>query len=269
MNEIIKMSDKEYFATKGLSNSFLINFDRSPAHAETGIPQTKSMKLGTLLHKFILLEEKEFWKEYIRLPAEMKNDKRLKEHKEFQKLNPSREIIGYDEYIELEQIKLNVLEYDIFPDINIAHILDNSQKETAFFWEENIMGEIVQRKAKLDIFFQSEFYNMACELKKTTDCRDFHDAVKRYQYYRQAATYVDAVKAITGQDVIIPFITIEMSKPYGVMAYQLDNDYIEYGRELNSKSILKYLGWKNSKKKNNLYTNGLHTIYAPNYLNIN
>lgn len=267
MNKMIKLKDKDYFKSEGLSNSFLIRFDRSPKHAMTEIESTKPMQLGTMLHEYILQPE-EFYKNYLVLPYDIKKDARLKPFKEFQLKHPDKILISEKDLLELEAIKNNILTYELFDGVNIKHILENSQKEIAFFWDEEFNGETVQRKAKIDIYYESTFINMAFDLKKTEDCRDFHYAVKRYQYYRQAATYIDAVKNVTGQDVIIPFITVEMSEPFGVIVHKLSDEYIDLGRKLNRKSIINYIEWEKSGSKPELYTNGIQEIDIPDYLRV-
>ena len=107
MNKIVKISDEEYFAAEGLNNSFLIAFDRSPAHSQIPIKKTKAMTQGAMLHRFIL-EPIEFYKEYQVLPENIKNDTRVKVYKEYVKDFPEKIFISKADQLELEEIRKNI-----------------------------------------------------------------------------------------------------------------------------------------------------------------
>jgi hypothetical protein len=265
MNEIKKLKDEDYFNAEGVSNSFLTQFDRSPEHAKAGIEETLSMKLGTMLHKY-LLEPLDFFKIYHVLPDSIPKDKRLKIYKEYVLSNGEFEYISKDDLKGLEAIKNSLSIYKLYESITALEFIEQSEKEMCYFWTEKIMDIEIQRRAKLDLHLQKGFINMIAEIKKTQDCRTFYRSVINYQYARQAATYQDAVKALTGHIPDIPFITIEMTAPFGVMAFELDNEYIEWGRNENFKSLCNYIKWKESGCKPELYKDGIHKIEMPNFL---
>lgn len=264
MNEIKKLKDEDYFSSEGISNSTLLMFDRSPKHMMTGIDETESMKLGTMLHRY-LLEPVEFWKIYHVLPESIPKDKRLKAYKEYVFENGDFEYISKDDLKMLETIQENLSIYDM-EGITALDFINESEKEMSYFWTEKILDVEIQRKAKIDLHYNKGFVNMAAELKKTQDCRKFSKSVLIYQYARQAATYQDAIKALTGQVPEIPFITIEMTPPFGIMAFKLTDEYIEWGRNENLKSIMKYINWQKSGCKPELYKDGVHLIEMPNFL---
>lgn len=254
-----KLNDEEYFKAEGLSNSFLLQFNRSPLHALIGKEKTKAMSDGTLLHKFIL-ENEEFYKTYVIAPEGM-TDCRLKEYKDFSKENEGKEIILYSDFQGLEQIKQNIDNYILVDNTTVKDIFDLSQSEIAFFWKEPVNEKIVLRKGKADLLYLGLEYNICFDLKKTENCLDFWRSVRKYQLDRQAATYIDGVTALTQKPTHFYFLTVEMSAPFGVKVYNLDEPIIHNARVENLNSIIKYLEWQERGSKPELYPNGIETLY--------
>jgi hypothetical protein len=264
MNEIKQINEKEYFKAEGLSNSFLINFDRSPVHSKIGIETTPAMNDGTVSHKYIL-EPNDFWNKYYFMPDTIKS-KASKEYKELNAKLPDKELLKFDYKEILESISKNMRAYNLFENISVDYILNNSQKEVSIFWEDVIDNEVIQKKGRVDIAFETENVNILFDLKKVENCLDFEYSVKRYKYYRQSAWYADGYAKLTGKKTIFIFLTFEFSKPFGVKAYELNSDYIELGRQENEGSVKKYLMWKSRGSPEVIYPDGLETIYKPNYL---
>lgn len=209
MNEVLKLSDADYFAASGLSNSYLINFDKSPLLAETGIENTKSMQDGSAVHNYIL---------------------------------NSQLISGYSEE-KLKVLSEKILNYKLDEDLLFSDILNNSQKEISLFWEEIINGELVQRKAKIDIMQELSEKIIIIDLKKTRDIYDFAYSIRKYKYYRQAATYTDGAIALFKKPVIFIFLAFEFEYPYNVKAFSISENDIDRGRVANLKSIMNYQEW--------------------------
>lgn len=254
-----KMTDEEYFASEGINNSFLIQFDRSPAHALTGIEKTKAMGLGTILHKFVL-ENEFFYKTYVIAPEGMM-DRRLKEYKAFANEHEGKEIILYSDLQELEQIKQNIDNYILEDNISIAEVFCESQSEIAFFWEEEINGKNILRKGKADKLYLGEDYNICFDVKKVENCLTFWRSVRDYRLDRQAATYIDGITALTQKPTHFYFLSVEMTAPFGVKCYQLDESIIHNARVENLNSIMKWQDWRERGSKPELYPNGIETIY--------
>jgi hypothetical protein len=268
MNEIKKISDEEYFSIDALSNSFLINFDRSPKHYKIGIETTPSMNDGTIAHKYIL-ENQDFWNKYYFMPDTIKS-KASKEYKELNAKLEDKELLKYDYKEMLELISDNINNYSLFEldghKVTMSYILCKSNKEISIFWEDEVNDEIVQKKGRIDIAFETNEYNILFDLKKVENCLDFEYSVKKYKYYRQAAWYADGYAKLTGKKTIFIFLTFEFSKPYGIKAYELNTDYIELGRQENEGSVKKYLMWKSQGSPEIVYPDGIETIYKPSYL---
>jgi hypothetical protein len=118
-NELIKISDAEYFASEGLSNSFLKDFDKSPALAFHGRKQTDSMEDGTILHGLILEPENS------NLLVIDRINRNTKEYKEIVANNPNRIIRFNDELEDFYQMKKNVMNLT-FDHIGMEEILSES-----------------------------------------------------------------------------------------------------------------------------------------------
>lgn len=263
MNQIMKISDTEYFAAKGISNSFLIQFDRSPAHAFTPISQTDSMKMGTMIHQFILTPE-DFYETYIIAPSEVPNDKRTSAYKEFAK-GQTKEILFQSDIEELERIRENVLHYR-FEGSCLEDYLSVSEKEISLFWDLKLLGKDVQCKGKVDMLFMNGDRGIIFDFKKTQDCTKFGKSVEQYKYYRQANFYTTGLKVLYPHltSVRFIFLTVEESAPYGVLDYELDDEYMYEGEKENYYSILKYLNWNGNTHE--VYPNQTVTLKKPGWL---
>lgn len=262
MNEIIKMTDEEYFKIPALSNSFLIQFDRSPLHSLTVRKATNAMSDGSMSHAFLL---DSFYDKYIVAPFGIDN-KVCKEFKEFKRNNTEKDIILYKDYEILSKIKENVDKYEIIDGLTYKQISDKSQKEIAVFKEEIIDGVNIQKKAKPDLLFEGDEYNIIIDLKKTENCLRFLYSIRDLKYYRQAAWYIDLVTSITNKKTIFIFLTFEMDSPHGVKAYMIDDEYIRLGNVENLSSVLKWIDWKNKGSLPLLYKEGIEIIEKPKYL---
>ena len=263
MNKIEKIPDEMYFDSDGLSNSFLIEFDRSPAHAFRQREQTKGMKTGTLIHEYILSPEV-FNEKYVIAPRDILKDKRLSPYKEFAK-NQTKEILFQDDLEELEKIKHTIMKHG-FEGFILEDYLLNSEKEVSLFWDIWMNDKPVQCKGKADALFFNKDNAIIFDLKKVQNCTEFNKSVNSYKYYRQANFYT------TGLSILYPhlknirfiFITVEESYPYGVMTYEIDAEFMYQGEKENYISVIKYLNWDGNK--NQLYTNDTVILSKPAWL---
>jgi hypothetical protein len=159
------MKDSDYFEVEAVSNSFLINFDKSSAHALHGIEQTPSMKKGSLIHSIIL--DNEFDENYHIVYCE---NKRCSEYKEAKLIHPDKNIILQKELEKIKKIKTNILEYELLPGFKFNTIFNNKDKirkeVCAFYFDEEFK---LWLKGKLDLYFVDKSNPMIFDLKKTTD----------------------------------------------------------------------------------------------------
>ncbi|OHD19678.1 MAG: hypothetical protein A2086_01720 [Spirochaetes bacterium GWD1_27_9] len=263
MNTIIKLTDEKYHSSEGLSNSFLIRFDQSPAHSFTKFTETEGMKTGTLFHKFIL-EPQVFEKDYVIAPDTVSKDKRTASYKEYAKTQ-DKEILFQDDIANLKKVKKNIYDY-LFEGIKLENYINESHKELSLFWILFIKKQEVQCKAKLDLIYIKNDMAIIFDLKKVQNCLEFSKSVINYKYYRQAAFYKTALEILHPElkSVRFIFITVEEQTPFGVLTYELDDEFLFTGEKESYQSIVNYLSWDGNKEK--IYDNKVVVLQKPEWL---
>lgn len=257
--QIQKISDDDYRKLEAVSNSYLVQFDRSPEHAGIKIEPTPAMKAGTLFHSFIL-EPDDFYKKYVLTPEGMPKDKRIKGYKTIVENNPDKEVIFHVDYLQLKQARKNVCSFDL-EGKTLGTYLAESQKEISITWQINE----VWSKGKLDALYEDDSQVIIFDLKKTQDCTQFQKSVNNFKYYRQAAMYLDGIENICGTDKKIRFlfIAVEEESPNGVKVLELDEEYRNQGFRELLLSIFNYTNWDGSPK---LYENTIELLTKPAWL---
>jgi len=242
---IYKQTAEEYFKEPYVSNSFLIAFDRSPLHAMTPKEATKEMQTGTLIHSYILDQI---------APVVCDLDKRTKEYKTFAAENEGKVFITSEQQQMLDAVNDAVNELKI-DGRSFCEYYDDGIKEASIFWDD--------KKGKADLISGQYIF----DLKKTQDASAFHWSIKNYKYYRQAAWYLEGLKAATGKDGRFIFIAIETEPPYGVKMYELDAEYLALGDRENIMSYMAYKDWLDKGRPKIAYKNDLVEIISkPSYL---
>ena len=250
---IKKITDSEYFASEGLSNSFLQKFDRSPAHGFIPIEPTDAMKKGTLIHKF-LLDENAYQNEYIGASIDIKNRK-CKAYNDLKK-ETTKEIILYKDFVELKNIKSAIYKAK-FEGESIGKLIENSELEMALYWGENI-----KCKGKIDILNRD--MKIIFDIKKCDNALNFQKSINNYEYYRQAAWYLEGIQEITGENYKFIFIAIEDKFPYGIKCYELDVEYLRAGMREKWISVKRYEAWNGDKTT--VYSNDTVKLFKPDWL---
>lgn len=269
-NKIIKISDSEYFSLQKLSNSFLINFDRSPAHAFKEKKSTDFMDFGTMVHNFVL-EPETFFNKYILIPENLKLNengtinKVAKENKEWLATIGEFIPVSIPTLQSLEKIKENIFNFN-FKGQKLKYYLKNSISEiTGLFEFEN-----QECKCKIDALFEDLGSYIIFDLKTTQNCLDFQKSVNNYKYYRQAFFYLKAIEIIKNvyfENIEFYFITIEPEMPFGVKIFTLNSEYLIQGEFETLKSIEKYKNWvNNGSNKSIVYDNGIELLKKPDWL---
>ena len=251
-----KMTDNDYFAVPRLSNSFLKDFEISPAYALRDRKPTTSMSLGTMVHCYIL-EYAEFYNRYTVYPG--KADKRTKEYKSFVDENPGKEIISSEDLITLESIKDSISE-QMIDNEPILQVIEQSKAEIAGFFDVAVNGKTVECKMKIDSLYNSTII----DLKTTSDLAiNFDYSVKKYKYYMQDAFYRLGLSKILQEPVDFYFLVVETSAPFGCKVCKLSDDYRAYADEQVLKQIEKYSEWSGFPER---YSNDLQVIKKPTWM---
>jgi len=194
---IQKMSDKEYFETRGISQSFLKAFKRSPAHALWQLKHPKeptdAMLIGTCLHALILENKRMF----VALPESAKGTSNAAKtvKADFYLENEGKIILSADNAAKVEAMAESVLNHS-----GARAILDlGGESELPIFWEENdlTMKGKIDRVNPLGVI----------DVKTTKDASlaEFAKSVYNFGYHVQAAHYLacEAANGLPSDDFII------------------------------------------------------------------
>ena len=220
-----KLTHNNYFSSeKYISNSMLNNISVSPEHfmfkMDNPQPSTPAMKLGSAIHMNVLQPE-EFNKNYAVSP---KFDRRTKigkeDYKNFVNNNLSKTVISESDFEIIEQITMKLMK-----DKMVKSLLQQGEPEKIITWHNEHYD--VNCKGMLDYY--REGADMIIDLKTTQDAsyNGFMRSVKKYKYHKQAAFYLDAVKA---QRFFI--IAVEKSPPFAINIFELSENMLDEGRDM-------------------------------------
>ncbi len=223
----------DYHKARGISNSGLSDFARSPAHfyawhLNENRPleeETPAQLVGNLAHCAIL-EPNEFPKRYAVGPC---NDKRLKAWKEWegqqdddstaQLIRPSQAETAWQQAASVRRI----------PDVDA--LLRNGQPEVSAFWIDPATGELC--RCRPDWVHPAGDGVILADVKTCGNAspREFARQCARMGYHRQAAFYSDGYALAAGAPVLgFVFIAVEDAWPYHASAVMLDDESLAKGR---------------------------------------
>ena len=222
--------DTYYNDTEYVSNSMLNNLTgKSPEYfrfmMDNPQPSTPAMKFGSALHMNVLQPE-EFNNHYVVSP---KFDKRTKQGKadyaEFANNNMFKTIVSEQDYELMEQMTQKIMR-----DTDAKTMLTNGLKEHIIAWENEEYG--VKCRGMLDVYNTKA--NIIVDLKTTQDSSyyGFASSVRKFKYYKQAAFYMDAVRA---QEFYI--VAIEKNPPFSLNIIQIGDDLLDKGREMYNRDL--------------------------------
>ena len=217
--------DSYYQDTEYVSNSMLNNLTgKSPEYfkfmMDNPQPSSPAMKFGSALHMNVLQPE-EFNNNYAIAP---KFDKRTKQGKadyaEFINSNMLKTVISEQDYHLINQMTEKIMR-----DNDAKALLTNGLKEHIIAWENDFWN--VKCRGMLDVYNKDA--NIIIDLKTTQDSSyyGFASSVRKFKYYKQAAFYMDAVKAYE-----FYIVAIEKNPPFSINIIQLGDNLIDMGRDL-------------------------------------
>lgn len=232
------MPAAEYHSIKHpvISNSGLTQLSKSPAHYMAWLAQpqepTSAMVLGSATHT-LLFEPDLFAQEYVVSDA---TDRRTKGYKDLVAANPDKEVLTAD---EMSAIKGMVTSCKSHP--SIIPLLTGGKVEQSIFWQDKETG--VSCKARLDLF--NPTHGVVVDLKTTQDASKstFARDVANRRYHAQAAMYLNAVHADTGEaPAHFVFIAVEKEYPYAVGVYRASPDMLAAGQKLIQQDLKTFAG---------------------------
>jgi len=219
-----------YNDTEYISNSMLNNISVSPEYFRfrQDNPQsaTPAMKLGSAIHMDIL-QPQEFLKHYAISPKFDKRTKKGKEdYAEFSKEHMFKTVISESDYELITEITLRV-----FNDKTIKTLLQQGEPEKIIQWHNEHYN--LNCKGMLDYHRDG----MIIDLKTTQDAsyNGFMRSVRKYKYHKQAAYYMDAVKAYR-----FIIIAVEKTPPFSINIFEMGDDMIDEGRDMYNHELEVY-----------------------------
>lgn len=233
-SEIKPWTEDEYRAYPAANYSVLKHASRSAAHMRHAMQAKEAnaaMLLGSLTDS--LLFSNDTLRKFAIAPQ---CDRRTKEGKEiwqrFCDASVGKIVVDGDDYH-----KAVAMVNSIAANRTAMAMLSGNKYQVPIVWVDEETG--VECKALLD----SVTPNVTITDLKTTqnaDWREFSRSCANYAYYMQAAFYVDAYKAATGEELPYTFIAVESNAPYGVGLYRLDDVAIEAGRQRYREALKLY-----------------------------
>ena len=241
MSKMKKISDKDYFTIKALSNSDFRLLKESVLHYENKELfklESTSLTLGSAVHKLVL-EPEIFNDDFIIEDFEGCNlNKNTKLYKDAKKkwLDSvgDREILSCDLFEQVTKMARNVKAI-------AGGLLQGGVAENAFFSE----FDGVPVKCKADYFIESA--GVVIDLKTTKSIKEFKKSILEYGYGTQSAFYTDVISSLGYKADRFVFILVETTKPYMVSVQEMQLDGIEEGRAIYSELLET---WKSYKKDN-------------------
>lgn len=245
-----------------VSNSYLSRLDKCPAAAQVPQEDTPAMLLGRAVHCVVLEGEEEFNKNFCVAPAVNKRTNGGKAAwAEFCAANPGKDVITADEYQTLINMREAVYQHPF-----ARMILAEGVSEQTVIWTDPDTG--IKCKCRPDRI-PSNGAGVLVDLKTTTDAGEhgFTRSVTGYGYARQAAYYLDGYNAATGAaaDAFV-FVAVEKTAPYRVEVYELDPEFIAWGREEYRRLLELEYTCRSQGEYPNRQSDEMITLYKPKYL---
>lgn len=220
-----------YFENPALNFSSLKLILKSPAHYQWALKEarkeTDALLFGSAFHCAVL-EPQAFEERYIAAPD---CDKRTKEGKA---LWADCEASGKAP-IRIEMLRKIAAMKESLINSSFSAFLED------IIAEEEIYTQLfdVDVKCKVDFRWES---GAAFDLKTTEDAspKAFERSIATYKYHQQAAWYLDCLQA-AGHDIKrFIFLVIEKEPPFAIACYELDEEAIAVGRQLNQEAVELY-----------------------------
>ena len=237
MAEGVKISNKEYRQSEGISSSELKKLMKSPLHYRywKDNPEesdTPALLVGRACHKYVL-ETYDFYNEFAVAPN---FDRRTKEGKAswllFQDQNEGKDIITQEQFEQIEKMR------------TAAHAtpfvckLLSGEKELSFWGVDEETGLAI--KCRPDCITEWNGKHILIDYKTCADAENIkfcRDSIK-FGYDLQLAMYREILKQNTGHDYMVVIIAQEKTPPYATNVFQLSENYLQNG-EMLYKEMLK------------------------------
>jgi len=255
------MSFADYVRLDGLNQSKLGMLKRCPQKFKHSLTaertDTGAMAIGRAIHTAVFQPEL-FNGEFICLPEiDRRTVKGKEEYAALVSQNPHKTVLKKDEFNRALEIAAEVRSNP-----HVARLIEGAHMELSVQWEDSATGVLC--KARLDCY--NEEMGIVLDLKTTIDASPsgFSRKLYGYGYNRQAAWYLESLKAHQEGARHFVFAAVEKDPPYSIGLYRLSDEAIKLSKAENEKLLRKYhecirtdtwLG----------YTDGIEDISIPQY----
>ncbi len=231
-----------YLSWSYVSNSSLGPALRSTMHyvdyLANGIEPRPSMRLGTICHAG-RLEPLLFCQTHVVMPdfsdqvkcadgSAPKNPRSTKAYKQmvsdFHAANVDKTIVTQKEFDSMYRMVLATRNHARAAE----YLCDGGQVELAFVWDDPETG--IRCKGRADHWNQK--LGRISDLKTTADCMAFNKSIANFGYDRQAAFYMDGLRANGFEVNEFCIVAVEKEPPFPVRAAPVDGETVEDGRRL-------------------------------------
>ena len=222
-NQLLKISDADYFARPELNFSKFKNFIVSGKNYEAKLEEeekvTDSLLFGSVCHANLLDQDE--LKKYKPIPQ---LDRRTKAGKE-----------EYEKYTkEAEEKGLSLVDETIYNQattINLTPVVTNLLNLEGNVTERTVLWDYksLNCKSKIDIY--NEEQGILVDVKTTRDLASFEKTINQSRYYLQLAFYQLALEACNKPVYSWKIIAIENQAPFDNTVFTFTKDYIDYSME--------------------------------------
>ena len=219
-NELLKLTDADYFARPELNFSKFKNFIVSGKNYEAKLEEeekvTDSLLFGSVCHANLLDQDE--LKKYKSIPQ---LDRRTKAGKE-----------EYEKYTkEAEEKGLTLVDETIYNQattINLTPVVTNLLNLEGNVTERTVLWDYksLNCKSKIDIY--NEEQGILIDVKTTRDLPSFEKTINQSRYYLQLAFYQLALEACNKPVYSWKIIAIENQAPFDNTVFNFSKDYIEF-----------------------------------------
>lgn len=237
---------ERYAAHKALNNSKLKKILTSPAHFKFQYPDTPTLSFGRLYHE-LTLTPRQFDRNWAIYEGKTR---RGKEWENFKLTAGDKDICTAKERDDAQLIADSVRRTAIGKE----YIRGKGHNEVTLIWEEDIDGEPLMLKCRLDrvVIGNTGETHALVDLKGTTaDTKEsFAREAARYHYEMQAAFYLRGWEAVTGESLANhEFIFVAVEKATRIVsAYWLPADALHVGRQKVDAALKRFVECKRANR---------------------
>lgn len=238
LHGLVSMTNDEYHAAPGISNSHLTDISRTPEYyyAKRLDPNrepeevTEAKLIGTATHAAIL-EPDLFESRFVAAPEGI--DRRTKAGKEayeeFKAEALGKVILPAKGYKKCLAMRDAVYRHPV-----AKKFLSHGQSEQTFFATDPETGELI--KCRVDKRHDSGL-NVDVKTCRDASPNGFAREMVQWRYYGQDPWYVDLQYLLFGERPPFVFVAVEKEPPYLVGVYFLEEEDREYGRRENRRLL--------------------------------